>query len=245
MIDHPQPSRHESMSNESTANSAVDTSASTLSSAFPSLTFDWFTYADATLAGLSVLIPIPLVDMAFEAYFRRRMVQTIAKRSGQPLAPAVRRLLQQEAGGNVWRGCLLWPIRLVGEFLVRLSRKILYFLTIKKAIDALNYYWQRAFLLNYMAQQGYLAQGNAATAVAALEMTLATTGRSPLQSLAREIVYSPFRLWRTLWRARAERSDPLLTQIRSRLSHRWSNFDGFFATLIQHYKQVYRQQQIQ
>jgi len=53
--------------------------------------------------------------------------------------------------------------------------------------------------------------------------------------------HSPFRLWR----ARAERSDPLLTQIRSRLSHRWSNFDGFFVTLIQHYKQVYRQQQIQ
>ncbi|MEZ4736197.1 MAG: hypothetical protein R3E79_54620 [Caldilineaceae bacterium] len=231
----PVPLAIHSVGNTSQAEAAVPLSAP----------FDWLVYADATLAGLSVLIPIPLVDMAFEAYFRRRMIQTIAKRSGQPLAPAVRRLLQQEADGNVWRGCLLWPMRLLGEFLVRLSRKILYFLTVKKAIDSLNYYWQRAFLINYMAQQGYLTQENAAIAVAALEMTLATTGRSPLQSLAREIVYSPFRLWRTLWRARAERADPLLTQISARLSHRWGNFDSFFANLAQHYKQVYRQQQTQ
>ncbi len=207
--------------------------------------FDWPTYADATLAGLSVLIPIPLLDMAFEGYFRRRMPQTIVRQDGQTLTPTVLQLLQArpETFSNFWRGCLLWPFKLLGEFIVRLSRKILYFLTIKKAVDALNYYWQRAFLLRYMSQQGYLTQGNTTLAVTALENTLAIRGKSPLPGLAQEIIYSPVRLWRTLWRARANQGDPLLDETSTRLSLGWHSFTGFFVSLAQHYEQEYNQLQ--
>ena len=36
----------------------------------PNTTFDWLIYADATFAGLSVLIPIPIIDWIFENIFR-------------------------------------------------------------------------------------------------------------------------------------------------------------------------------
>ena len=43
----------------------MDTNLSTLPR------FDWLRYADATFAGLALLIPIPLLDVAFECFFRR------------------------------------------------------------------------------------------------------------------------------------------------------------------------------
>jgi len=223
-----------------TAESSTD--QANAQSAHQAATFDWPTYADATLAGLSVLIPIPLLDMAFESYFRRRMPQTIVRQDGHTLTPAVLRLLQNQPGGfsNLWRGCLLWPFKLLGEFIVRLSRKILYFLTIKKAVDALNYYWQRAFLLRYMTQQGYLAQDSAALAVTALENTLAVRGKSPLTTLAQQIVYSPLRVWRALWHARTHKTDPMLDETSTRLALGWGGFNSFFVTLAQHYEQEYR-----
>jgi hypothetical protein len=43
----------------------------------PPAAFDWEVYANATFAGLAVLIPIPLVDWVFEEVFRRRMPAAI------------------------------------------------------------------------------------------------------------------------------------------------------------------------
>ena len=54
---------------------------------------DWRVYADATCAGLSVLFPIPLVDMVFEGVFRRRMPGTIGKARGVKLDIPTRRNL--------------------------------------------------------------------------------------------------------------------------------------------------------
>lgn len=51
----------------------------------PATQFDWQIYADTTFAGLSLLILIPLLDVAFEWFFRRRMAHTIARRN-QPFA---------------------------------------------------------------------------------------------------------------------------------------------------------------
>jgi len=45
--------------------------------------FDWIIYADATFAGLALLLPIPFVDGLIEAYFRRRMPGDIARRRGR------------------------------------------------------------------------------------------------------------------------------------------------------------------
>ena len=39
---------------------------------------EWRTFSDATCAGLTVLISLPLVDNAFETIFKRRIPVTIA-----------------------------------------------------------------------------------------------------------------------------------------------------------------------
>jgi len=72
-----------------------------------STAFDWSRYADATLAGLSVLIPVPFMDDAFEAFFRGRIPSAVARSRGQPLSPEVRRVLGEGEGG-AW-GCATLP----------------------------------------------------------------------------------------------------------------------------------------
>jgi hypothetical protein len=41
--------------------------------------FDWLVYADATFAGLAILLPFPFVDSWLEGYFRRRMPGDITR----------------------------------------------------------------------------------------------------------------------------------------------------------------------
>src|SRR5687767_4928057 len=93
--------------------------------------FDWSRYADATLAGLSVLIPIPFVDDAFEAFFRKRIPGAVAQSRGRALSGEVRAVLEEEDA--VGSGCATLPARLVIGLFKRLSRKLLYFLTVKQA----------------------------------------------------------------------------------------------------------------
>ncbi|HEX6387271.1 MAG TPA: hypothetical protein VF177_21605, partial [Anaerolineae bacterium] len=91
----------------------------------PRTKFDWAIYADATFAGLSLLIPVPLLDLAFENYFRRRMIKTIARRRNCKLPPqAVAELNRGDL--DCLQSCLAWPVILLYQFLKRLSRKILY-----------------------------------------------------------------------------------------------------------------------
>jgi hypothetical protein len=121
----------------------------------PRVSFDWPIYADATLAGLSTLIPLPLVDLFFEWLFRRRMLGAIARRNNRQLHPQVAQRLNRGRFG-CWPGCFMWPVTLIIQFIKRLYRTVLYFLTVKSAADRLSYYWHRAFLLDYMIRRGDL-----------------------------------------------------------------------------------------
>ncbi len=96
----------------------------------PRTTFDWSRYADATLAGLSVLIPIPFLDTVFERFFRHRMPTTIARSRGRVLPARIEAELTPTSR-NVVRACLTLPLTLTIGLVQRLSRKLLYFLTIK------------------------------------------------------------------------------------------------------------------
>jgi hypothetical protein len=122
--------------------------------------FEWSRYADATLAGLSVLIPVPFVDDAFEAFFRRRIPGAVARSRGRTLSAEVRAVLDEEDGGR--GGCAALPARLVVGLFKRLSRKLLYFLTVKQAADSLSHYWYRAFLLDHMLASGHLDSADSA-----------------------------------------------------------------------------------
>ena len=205
--------------------------------------FDWAIYADATLAGLAQLIPIPLLDALVEDYFRKRMPVAIAQRHGYAIRPEAVRAINTSANG--WRdtlqGCLLWPLRLLLDFLLGLVRKIIYFLTIKKAVDALNYYWQRAFLLDHMIRTGYVDDPEQMQrAVLALEQVLGQAKVSPLRRLARQLILAPFQMVRSVWRAWQSQEDTTLVETKSLMARTWASFGDYFVALAQRYDQTYQ-----
>lgn len=213
-------------------------------STHPTTDFDWQLYADATFAGLAVLIPIPLLDAAVEGYFRRRMVRTLARRRGTTLPPAVADHLTRE--GCNWSGCLMWPITLTWVLLKKLSRKILYFLTVKEATDKLSFYWHRAFLLDYMLAQGHMATVEAAVhGRAALEETLANSTTSPLLQLAGQVIANARHVGRSLWRiGRRNQEDETVAQSRSLMDAQWAESSAYLETLAHRYDETYQQQRL-
>lgn len=206
----------------------------------PNTSFDWAIYADATFAGLSVLIPVPIVDWAFEEFFRRRMPAAIAARQGRRLSPAQQRQINWRESSCFMR-VLTFPFRAAFGLILRIFRKIVYVLTVKKAADQLSYYWNRAFLLDYMLRAGHL-ETDAAAARQALDQTLRATA-SPLRRLADEIIGGVQDAWQTLRRARQGQSDGAIRQIQEYMERRWSSFASYFEELAARYMQTYQQMQ--
>jgi len=206
----------------------------------PRTKFDWAIYADATFAGLSVLIPIPLVDLFFESLFKRRMVKTIARRNGRSLPRQALSELNRWRFG-CWPGCLVWPVMLVFEFLKRLYRTVLYFLTIKSATDQLSLYWRRAFLLDYMVRRGDLDDGETAVMSAtALDRVLKETTISPLLQLAQQIISSVSHVFRTIinW-VRRRQEDENVAGTRAQMERSWADFSAYFAEIAGRYVEIY------
>ena len=199
--------------------------------------FEWAIYVDATLAGLAILIPIPLLDLLFEWIFKRRMPQAIAKRNGRTLSPDTVRQLNHSQLSCV--GCLLWPLELVWLLLKRTYRTILYFLTVKEATDKLSYYWHRAYLLDKMIERGDLDnQEGAALATQALHEVLESVTTSPLTQLAREVIGNVRHIFRTSWRwLRRKQEDEMMARTRSQMATAWRDLSGYFAQVGVQYEQ--------
>lgn len=205
--------------------------------------FDWSLYADATFAGLAVLIPIPLLDLLVEWLFKRRMPAAIARRHDLELDWRVGRELNRGRFG-CWPGCLVWPLLLLFEFLKRLYRTVLYFLTIKSATDQLSYYWRRAFLLDHMLQRGDLTDtlGHAAIAARAMDQVLKESTASPLLQLARQVIAGTRHLLRTIWGwLRRRQEDEVVQATRRQMATAWGDFDDYFETIAAQYDRVYAQ----
>lgn len=206
----------------------------------PRTQFDWGIYADATFAGLSVLIPVPLVDLFFEWLFKRRMPKSIARRNGRDIPfVAIRELNRGRYG--CWPGCLVWPILLALEFLKRLYRTVLYFLTIKVATDQLSYYWHRAFLIDYMIQRGDLDDlASAQMAAEALHDVLNSINTSPLLSLARQVINSASHIRRTIWGwIRRQQEDEVVTGTREQMAHAWNDYEGYLREIAARYDETF------
>lgn len=205
----------------------------------PHTDFEWPIYADATLAGLSVLFPIPLVDWWLEERFRRRMPNAIARYHGQSLAHAVVQELNASDRGCLASG-LLFVVKLPLELIKRLSSKILYFLTIKAATDQVSYYWQRAFLLDYALAAGHLQNVETARrARHAMERVLESTS-SPFGSLARRLIGSVRDIVPTLRRGRRGQEEQVLQQERASVQQNWGVYEGFLRSLAEKYQESYR-----
>jgi hypothetical protein len=208
----------------------------------PRTEFNWGLYADATLAGLSRLIPIPMLDMLFEDFFRRRILGSVARSRGGRVAPEIASYVERSEKGCV-EGCLLLPFRLFYELIKRPSKKILYFLTIKDATDGVSYYWTRAFLMDYALQLGHLENIEMAMrAKCAIDFVLNTTQVSPLLQLARQLVSNSRHIFRSLHLARRGVTDPVIDQKRRQMAEHWGDFSGYLRTLAVRYNEAFTTQ---
>ena len=206
--------------------------------------FEWAIYVDATLAGLAILIPIPLLDLFFEWIFKRRMPQAIAKRNGRTLSSETVRQLNRSNWSCL--GCLLWPLELVWLLLKRTYRTILYFLTVKEATDKLSYYWHRAYLLDKMMERGDLVtEEEAVLAAQALHQVLESVTTSPLTQLAKEVVANVRHILRSSWRwLRRKQEDEMMAKTRSQMATAWRDLSGYFEQVAAQYETRLEQLQI-
>jgi len=167
-------------------------------------TYDWRIYADATCAGLSVLIPLPLVDIVFETIFRRRIPRSISKARGREVPPDTKAQLSRPVNGLFSQsGCLSVPFKVLRYVLRRLWRKIIYIFAVKDATTALTEYWHRAFLIDHMIRAGHLdANVDTSLAVRVSRQVLHDIDPSPLTELARQTIANVGHVFRLLVRAR-------------------------------------------
>ena len=201
--------------------------------------FDWIVYSDATFAGLAILIPIPLLDVAFEQFFRRRMPRIIARQNGLKLSPRIQMELNR-GRFSCLQSCLMAPILLTLLLLKRIFKTILYFLTIKESSDLLSLYWHRAFLLDYMCKVGYLQdEETAAIAAEALREILESITTSPLTQLAKQVIALPHHILRSLRRVRQGKTDADIEKTRNLMARTWDNFSDYFIELAEQYDQTF------
>ena len=208
----------------------------------PRTEFDWAIYADATLAGLSVLIPIPFIDSFFESFFRKRIPASIVRRRGVEVSRPVLDALRHEpfSLGGCLRSSILWPFKATWDLIKRLSKKFLYFLTIKEATDQVSHYWHRAFLIDYILLVGHhKSVESAKLAQRALSETLATTTTSPLLQLAQQIVFGTNHVFRLLRRAKKGSEDEELQKQKAEMRQHWADFSPYFKTLANRYDEIY------
>jgi hypothetical protein len=108
----------------------------------------------AVLAGLTALIPVPLVDDLVEGYIQRRLVRRLAAGYGLNLGPAEIEALAEGPSRGCLRGCAiavtLYPLK-------KIFRKIFYFLEWKRAIDLASRTYHYAYLTEHALRQGWIA----------------------------------------------------------------------------------------
>lgn len=100
----------------------------------------------AVLAGLTPLIPVPLVDDLLKSYFRKRLVRSLAASAARALSEEEVDALAAEGGGGCLRGCfttvLVYPLKAV-------FRKIFYFLEWKRAADVTSRTYHFGYLVGH------------------------------------------------------------------------------------------------
>ena len=108
----------------------------------------------AVLAGLTPLIPVPLVDDLLKSYFRKRLVRSLAASAGRALSDEELNALAAESEGGCVRGCavavLVYPLKAV-------FRKVFYFLEWKRAADVTS----RTYHFGYLVGHALRPRGDA------------------------------------------------------------------------------------
>ncbi len=204
---------------------------------------DWRVFADATCAGLSVLIPLPIVDLIFEVTFRRRIPGTIARVRGISLAPDVRRRLGRAVSGPLsLAGCLSLVVKAGWYVVKRIWRKIIYVLAVKDAVTALTEYWHRAFLIDHMARAGHLDHRvDTDLAIGVFSRVLQEIDPSPLRGAARQTVANVHHVGRLLLDARRLGAAAVTRSIADLLGSQWQTVEESLRNTASLYNFRYRQ----
>jgi len=188
-----------------------------------------------------VLIPLPLVDIAFETIFRRRIPATVAKVRRREMAPEVRRKLGRGLEGPLsLSGCLAIGMATVKYVLRRIWRKIIYIFAIKDATMALTEYWHRAFLIDHMVRAGHLDPG--ADTDLALQVStgvLRDIDPGPLMGLARQTVANVHHVFRLLVRARRLGAAEVTRSLGEALSSNWREAENSMRETASLYNERY------
>ncbi len=171
--------------------------------------------ADSVLTGLCPLIPVPLLDDFARDLLRKRLVSRLAMESGTPVADGEAKILacgyQPPGVDGCARGCmrmaLLRPIIFLITLIFRkITRKILFFLTIKDAVETFSRTFHEAYLLRHALALGILREpvlaGNGPTQVdprllevrGAVEAVVRSTDTRPVTSVARSVFAGSRRL---------------------------------------------------
>jgi len=207
----------------------------------PKSDLDWRIFADATSAGLSVLIPLPLVDIVFETIFRCRIPATIARVRGRQIAPEVRQRLGRGLDGPLsLSGCLAVGLAAVKYVLRRIWRKIIYIFAIKDATTALTEYWHRAYLIDHMVRAGHLEPGaDADLALRVSTGVLRDIDPGPLAGLARLAIANTHHVFRLLARARRLGAAEVTRSLGEALSSHWRNAEDSMRETASLYNERY------
>jgi len=203
--------------------------------------FDWRIFADATCAGLTALIPLPMVDLLFEHYFRRRVPRAIARARGRELRPAVmRRLGRWRPGRGLLAGCLAVPLMAMKYLVRRLWHKIIYVFAIADASAQISEYWHRAYLIDHMVRAGHLEAGaDTDRAIRCFERVLRKADTSPVRGLANQTVETSQRVVRLLVRASRRGTAVATESLGQILGSHWASVQRSFDAVAREYNRSY------
>jgi hypothetical protein len=108
----------------------------------------------SVLAGLTPLIPLPIVDDLVRVYFVRRLVRKLAAASAYRIGEEETRILADEPDSGCLRGCaiatLLLPFKLI-------FRKVFFFLEWKRAVDTASHVYYQGYLVDCALVEGWCA----------------------------------------------------------------------------------------
>jgi hypothetical protein len=106
----------------------------------------------AVLAGLTPLIPIPVIDDLLRTYFVRRLVRQLGAGNRYSLSEDDIKLLADEPESGCLAGCLttafILPFKLI-------FRKLFYFLEWKRAVDTVSRVYYHGYLVDCALSEGW------------------------------------------------------------------------------------------
>jgi hypothetical protein len=203
--------------------------------------FEWRVYSDATFAGLSALIPLPIVDVVFEWIFRRRMPEAIAETNQRQLDRGDRIRLGRGHGQLVsLAGCLAIPVSIVRYVIKKLWRKIIYVFAVADAANLTSEYWHRAYLLDHVISAGHLEpEADSDRAIEVFMQTLREVDTRALVFLAKEVIAGTTRVLRLLVRARRHGSAEQTESISDIIRYHWDTAERALRETAVHYNELY------